>query len=91
MSEQYVTFTLAHPLRTEDAEELGMKDVRVYQAGESLTLSKRDAYRLAGAGLVLGADTSKRATWATAMKPVKPTSPAPAKPATKAGDTSKAE
>ncbi|MFC4014604.1 hypothetical protein ACFOY2_45790 [Nonomuraea purpurea] len=81
MSEQYVTFTLAHPLRTEDAESLGIEP-RIYNVREQLTLLRRDAERLAGAGLVLGADTNHRATWAAALKPVKSTPATATKPAT---------
>ncbi|MFG6197755.1 hypothetical protein [Nonomuraea sp. JJY05] len=86
MSEQYHTLTLAHPLRTVDAEELCL-EARVHNAGERLTLLKRDAWRLAGNGLVLGADTNNRAAWADAMPPVKSS---PSKPALKA-ESGKAE
>ncbi|MGW2219605.1 hypothetical protein ACWCSD_31855 [Nonomuraea sp. NPDC001684] len=88
MSEQRVSFTLAHPLRTEDAEDLGLEP-QVYQAGERLILNRREAMRLVGAGYVLGAEPSKPATVQAALTPVK-TSPA-VKPALGKAETGKSE
>ncbi|MBG0818992.1 hypothetical protein [Planomonospora sp. ID82291] len=70
MAEQYVSFILAHPLRTVDAVELGLPE-RVYQQGEKVTLMKREAMRLVGAGFVLGADPADRDSVRAALVPVK--------------------
>ncbi|GAB2467583.1 hypothetical protein GCM10027187_39720 [Streptosporangium sandarakinum] len=67
----YVKLTLAHPLRTVDAIELGLAE-RVYPQGEELTLLRRDAMRLVGAGFVLGAEPGNLESIQAALTPVKP-------------------
>ncbi|WP_449066302.1 hypothetical protein [Planomonospora algeriensis] len=78
MAEQYVKLTLAHPLRTVDAVELGLPE-RVYRQGEEITLLRREAMRLVGAGFVAGADPADRDSVQKALTPIKP---APAKTTT---------
>lgn len=78
VSSDRVKLTLANPLRTKDAEELGLEP-RVYQTGEEIELPRASAYRLAGSGYVKGAEPGNPATVNAALTPVDP--PAPPAPA----------
>lgn len=87
-------FKLAHPLRVEDAVEVGLPE-RKYYVGEEITLPYASAMRLVNAGFVAGAEPGKRETVKAALKPVvqegKPVpiggeqAGTPAKPAGKSG------
>ncbi|MER5322353.1 hypothetical protein [Streptosporangium roseum] len=72
-----VTITLANPLRTQDADELGLES-RTYRTGETIELPRSYAERLAGAGYVKGAEPQKLASVHAAMTPAAPPAPAPA-------------
>ncbi|MET7335926.1 hypothetical protein [Nonomuraea sp. NPDC005650] len=76
MSADLRKFKLAHPLREEDAVELGLPE-RTYQTGEELTLPYAYAMRLFSAGFVEGGEPGRPQTAETALKRVNP----PAKPA----------
>ncbi|WP_433542090.1 hypothetical protein ACQP10_38030 (plasmid) [Streptosporangium sandarakinum] len=72
-----VRVKLANPLRTEDAEELGLEP-RTYPTGAEIELPRPYALRLAGAGYVEGAEPQNPATVHAALKPVTPPTPASA-------------
>ncbi len=81
-----VSFTLAHPLGTKDAENVGLEP-RVYPVGSEVRLRRSIAQRLASAGLVAGAEPADPASVNAALTPVHEpgqadTSPAAAKPKT---------
>ncbi|MEU4229485.1 hypothetical protein AB0F17_34755 [Nonomuraea sp. NPDC026600] len=61
-TDQFVIFNLAHPLRTIDAEAVGLP-VRTYAVGEQLQLNYGQAMRLVAAGAVAGANPQKPQTY----------------------------
>jgi hypothetical protein len=70
-------FKLAHPLRTVDAEQLGLEH-RTYAVGETVTLPYGYAMRLVGAGFVEGAEPGNQASVEASLKRVaQPGKPAP--------------
>ncbi|MGW0485759.1 hypothetical protein [Nonomuraea sp. NPDC003214] len=76
MSADLVSFTLAHPLGSKHAAELGLEET-VYPVGSELQLPRAYAMRLVGAGMVQGADPTDHKTVRAALKQVA----APGKPA----------
>ncbi|MFG1976998.1 hypothetical protein ACGFJC_47365 [Nonomuraea fuscirosea] len=84
MSYDLRTFKLAHPLRKEDAVEVGLPE-RTYQVNDEITLPYQAALRLVNAGFVAGAEPGNRDTVKAALRPVvKEGQPAPAPAGTEA-------
>ncbi|TMR22083.1 hypothetical protein ETD86_13015 [Nonomuraea turkmeniaca] len=61
-TDQLVIFNLAHPLRSIDAEAVGLP-IRTYAVGEELKLSYGQAMRLVAGGAVAGANPQKPQTY----------------------------
>ncbi|MFD9947706.1 hypothetical protein ACFWYW_46430 [Nonomuraea sp. NPDC059023] len=70
----HVKIKLAHPLRTEDAVELGLEE-RPYAVGSELTLPRAYADRLNGAGFVAGRELIPVAAAEKTTAPAAPVKP----------------
>ena len=71
MATQQVEITLAHPIGTQVAAELGLPP-RKYRVGETIQVTYQVAARLAASGRVAGADPTRPSTYQTAIRTIPP-------------------